>query len=111
MVDDAKDHHLVRKCLETIWEELKSIFSGMLKPQLLLCFYTKSIDLLPLNDQVNHVGKHLRQLIKNFSILRCAMWRWKTENETNDVSLLSTDILTRVVDQCLGNFMRSYILS
>ena len=31
MVDDAKDH-LVRKCLETVWEEMKSIFSGMLKP-------------------------------------------------------------------------------
>ena len=31
MVDDAKDH-LVRKCLESVWEELKSIFSGMLNP-------------------------------------------------------------------------------
>ena len=27
MVDDAKDHP-VRKCLESVWEELKSIFSG-----------------------------------------------------------------------------------
>ena len=31
MVDDAKDHP-VRKCLESVWKELKSIFSGMLNP-------------------------------------------------------------------------------
>ena len=42
MVDDAKDHP-VRKCLESIWEELKPIFSGKLKPQLLPCFSTKSM--------------------------------------------------------------------
>ena len=36
---------------------------------------------------MNPVVKRLRQLIKNFSMLRCAMWQWKTENETNDVSL------------------------
>ena len=36
---------------------------------------------------MNCVVKRLRQLIKNFSILRCVMWQWKTENETNDVSL------------------------
>ena len=59
----------------------------MLNPQLLPCFSTNSIDLLPLNDQVNPIVKRLRQLIKNFSILRCAMWQWKTKNETNDVSL------------------------
>ena len=73
MVDDAKDHP-VRKCLDSVWEELKSIFSGMLKPQFLLCFSTNSIDVFPLNDQVNPIVKWLRQLIKNFSILRCAMW-------------------------------------
>ena len=31
MVDDAKDHSII-KCLEYVWEELKSIFSGMLNP-------------------------------------------------------------------------------
>ena len=36
---------------------------------------------------MNPIVKQLRQLIKNFSMLRCAMWQWKTENETNDVSL------------------------
>ena len=42
MVDDTKDH-LVRTCLKFVWEELKSIFSGKLNPQLLPCFYTKSM--------------------------------------------------------------------
>ena len=41
-VDDAKDHP-VKKFLEYVWEELKSIFSGMLNPQLLPCFSTKSM--------------------------------------------------------------------
>ena len=31
MVDDAKVH-LVKKCLESVWEELKSIFSRILNP-------------------------------------------------------------------------------
>ena len=31
MVNDGKDHP-VRKCLESLWEGLKSIFSGILNP-------------------------------------------------------------------------------
>lgn len=86
MVEDAKDHP-VGKCLESVWEELKSIFPGMLNLQLLPCFSTKSIESVPLSDQVNPVVKRLRQLIKNFSMLRCVMWQWKIENETNDATL------------------------
>ena len=36
---------------------------------------------------MNPVVKQLRQLIEKFSMLRCAMWQWKTKNEKNDVSL------------------------
>ena len=47
MVDDAKDHPVI-KCLESVWEELKSIFSGKLNPQLLPCFSTKLMRLTSL---------------------------------------------------------------